>query len=77
MKQQTEEMERKSNLSSTLVNNDSLNMLLGNNLSLKNDTNIPSSLTTLETVPRSVVSDVFKVFKKEYFLYSSPKFILI
>ena len=73
MKQQAEEMDRKSaNLSSTLVNNDSLNMLLGNNLSLKNETNIPSSLTTLETVPRNLVSDVYKVInkikKKKFFL---------
>lgn len=64
MKKQTEEMERKSaNSSSLMVNNDSINMLLGNNLSLTNETNIPSSLTTLETVPRSVVSDVFKVLE--------------
>lgn len=61
MKQQAEEMERKSgNLSSTLVNDDSINIYLGNNSSVKKETNIPSSLTSLETIPRSVVSDVYQ-----------------
>ncbi|CAF0737679.1 unnamed protein product [Brachionus calyciflorus] len=61
MKKQAEEIEMKSgNLSSTLVNNDSLNKLLENDTKTKKEKETNYSLTSLETIPRSDVSDVYQ-----------------